>query len=152
MFARPTFAPYGISRLFFSAFSSWDSNFCTYGIQPGNHEKLLFKTAHTFAHLCTFGIQSENQEKRFLQASQPRRRNQKTAATQRGLQEVEKRRCTQHAALTGRVGTAQIQKMKSSNAGQSARVVQRSFFSASAYSASTSCTLLHLWHRSVLKI
>ena len=81
-------------------------------------------------HFCTFWLQSGNHEKRFWQASsgrktQPRRRNQQTAAMQRGLGEVEKRRCTRHSALTGRVGTAPIQKIKSKNAGRSARVVQR---------------------------
>ena len=48
---------------------------------------------------------------------------------QRGLRETEKRRCIRHPALTGRVGTPQIQKKKSCNAGHSARVVQRALYS-----------------------
>jgi hypothetical protein len=71
---------------------------------------------------------SESHETRFWQASsgreaQPRRRNQQTTAMQRRLVEVEKRRCTRHPALTRRLGTAQIQKIKSCNAGHSARVM-----------------------------
>ena len=52
-------------------------------------------TLMRLTHFCTFGIQSENHEKRFWQApsgrkTQLRRRNQQTAAMQRGLGEVEK--------------------------------------------------------------
>ena len=96
-----------------------------------------FSRSTRFAHLCTFGIQSENHEKSFRQASsgrstRPRRRNQQTAAMQRGLGEIENRRCTRHSALTGRGGTALIQKTKSWNAGHSALVVQRELCSANA--------------------
>ena len=57
--------------------------------------------------------------------------------------EVEKRRCTGHAALTVRVGTALIQKIKSWNAGHGARVVQIALYSANA----TETTLLHQFKR-----
>jgi hypothetical protein len=44
---------------------------------------------------------------------------------QRGSGEVEKRRCTRHSALIGRVGIAPIQKIEACSAGHSARVVFR---------------------------
>ena len=52
---------------------------------------------------------------------------------QRGLGEVEKRRCTKHAALTAltmRVRTAQIQKIEACDARQHARVAQGAPFSS----------------------
>ena len=52
---------------------------------------------------------------------------------QRGLGEVEKKRCTKHAALTAltmRVKTAQIQKIEACDAMQGARVVLGVLFSA----------------------
>ena len=51
---------------------------------------------------------------------------------QRDLGGVLKRRCTRHSALTVRVGTAQIQKIKSYDAGHNARVMQRTLRSAGA--------------------
>ena len=66
---------------------------------------------------CTLGIQFKNHEKRFWQASsrrstRPRRRNHQTATMQRGLGKKRKESAHGHAALSGRVGSALIQKIK----------------------------------------
>ena len=75
---------------FFQAFSTWDSNFHTFGIQPENHEKRLW-------HASTG------------RKIQPRRRNQQTAAMQRDMEEVWNKRCPKYSALRLRVTTAQSQ-------------------------------------------
>ena len=99
---------------------------------------LHFSRSTIFVFFCTFRIQSENHQKRFWHAStkrktQPRRRNQQTAAMQRGLEEVGKKRCPRHSALRLRIRTAQCQKIKARDARHRAQVVQKAFCSASKH-------------------
>ena len=71
------------------------------------------------------------------------------AARPRGSKE---KKCTRYSAQTMRVRTAPIQKIKSCNAGQSARVVQRAICSASASKNCTNSRYGNPLTRSRLKI
>ena len=103
----------GCSRLFPLLFSNWIQTFA-----PLESNRKIMK-------------------KRFWHAStgrktQLRRRNQQTAAMQRRLEEVGKKRCPRYFALRQRITTAQSQKIKACDTRHGARVVQRAPCSASA--------------------